>query len=172
MLHIRDCNGVDIYGNDCKFPWCLPCKRMLQHLTRCQEPSKCTICNPFALPESFRRLQEMNRRRVYPKDYIVASTEVCTDISTSPLPVEQSVTTNCWTKFSYIHLRRACPPHTVTSCEHNLHNRAYGHFYTVNYLLNLPFHTNVMLVLPGRRILLSSSCRERLVYTPRCPRYF
>merc|ERR1711998_46795 len=95
MLHIRDCNGIDIYGNNCKFSWCMPCKRMLQHLTRCQEPAKCAICNPFALPESFRRLQEMNRRRVYPKDYIVASTEVCTDISTSPLPVEQSVTTNC-----------------------------------------------------------------------------
>lgn len=63
MLHIRDCNGIDIYGNDCKFSWCMPCKRMLQHLTRCQEPAKCAICNPFTLPESFQQLQALNRHR-------------------------------------------------------------------------------------------------------------
>jgi TAZ zinc finger len=64
MLHIRDCNGIDIYGNDCKFPWCTPCKRMLKHLTRCYEPTKCSICNPFTLPESYRQLQTINNLRV------------------------------------------------------------------------------------------------------------
>ena len=64
MLHIRDCNGIDIYGNDCKFPWCTKCKRMLKHLTRCYEPSKCSICNPFTLPESFQQLQTINQVRV------------------------------------------------------------------------------------------------------------
>jgi len=63
MLHIRDCNGFDNFGNECKFPWCTPCKRMLQHLTRCYQPDQCTICNPFTLPETFKKLQEVNNLR-------------------------------------------------------------------------------------------------------------
>lgn len=77
MLHIRDCNGIDIYGNNCKFPWCLPCKKMLQHLTKCPEPAKCEICNPFTLPESFQQLQALNRHRSIPVD------EKCTVVSSA-----------------------------------------------------------------------------------------
>ena len=63
MLHIRDCNGVDVYGNECKFPWCTPCKRMLQHLSRCYEPSKCSVCNGWSLPQSFQELRTINQLR-------------------------------------------------------------------------------------------------------------
>ena len=63
MLHIRDCNGFDSFGNECKFPWCTSSKKMLQHLTRCYEPNKCSICNPANLPESLRQLQTINHIR-------------------------------------------------------------------------------------------------------------
>jgi TAZ zinc finger len=47
MLHLRDCSGYDLGGKCCVFPWCLPCKRMLQHLTHCYDPSTCAVCNPW-----------------------------------------------------------------------------------------------------------------------------
>ena len=63
MLHIRDCNGVDVRGRgDCQFPWCQPCKRMLRHLTHCYDPANCVICNPWTLPESFQQLRSLNNR--------------------------------------------------------------------------------------------------------------
>lgn len=60
MLHIRDCSGTDVHGRDCQFPWCLPCKKMLKHLTHCYDPASCMVCNPWALPESFRQLHRLN----------------------------------------------------------------------------------------------------------------
>jgi hypothetical protein len=60
MLHIRDCNGVDIHGRPCRFPWCLPCKRMLQHLTQCYDPTSCSVCNPWSLPDAFAQLKSLN----------------------------------------------------------------------------------------------------------------
>jgi len=63
MLHIRDCNGVDVRGRgDCQFPWCQPCKRMLRHLTHCYDPANCVVCNPWTLPESFQQLRSLNNR--------------------------------------------------------------------------------------------------------------
>ena len=62
MLHIRDCNGVDIHGRQCRFPWCLPCKRMLQHLTHCYDPTTCSVCNPWSLPSSFAQLRNLNEQ--------------------------------------------------------------------------------------------------------------
>jgi hypothetical protein len=47
MLHIRDCSGTDVHGRDCQFPWCLPCKKMLRHLTHCYDPNNCVVCNPW-----------------------------------------------------------------------------------------------------------------------------
>lgn len=47
MLHIRDCTGRDVHARECKFPWCLPCKKMLRHLTRCYDPANCAVCNPW-----------------------------------------------------------------------------------------------------------------------------
>lgn len=49
MLHIRDCSGTDLRGRECQFPWCLPCKRMLRHLTHCYEPDTCKVCNPWCV---------------------------------------------------------------------------------------------------------------------------
>ena len=62
MLHIRDCNGVDIHGRTCRFPWCMPCKRMLQHLTHCYDPTSCSVCNPWSLPDSFAQLRSLNEQ--------------------------------------------------------------------------------------------------------------
>jgi TAZ zinc finger len=62
MLHIRDCNGTDMQGRDCQFPWCLPCKRMLRHLTHCYDPTTCVVCNPWTLPESFQQLRSLNNK--------------------------------------------------------------------------------------------------------------
>ena len=63
MLHIRDCNGIDVRGRgDCQFPWCQPCKRMLRHLTHCYDPANCVVCNPWTLPESFQQLRSLNNR--------------------------------------------------------------------------------------------------------------
>lgn len=62
MLHIRDCNGVDIHGRPCRFPWCMPCKRMLQHLTHCYDPTTCSVCNPWSLPDSFAQLRNLNQQ--------------------------------------------------------------------------------------------------------------
>lgn len=62
MLHIRDCNGMDIHGRACSFPWCTPCKRMLEHLTHCYEPGSCTVCNPWSLPDSFKQLRSLNQQ--------------------------------------------------------------------------------------------------------------
>jgi hypothetical protein len=39
--------GFDIHGNACKFPWCVPCKKMIKHLTQCYEPETCVVCNPW-----------------------------------------------------------------------------------------------------------------------------
>jgi hypothetical protein len=47
MLHIRDCRGLDAQGQECAFPWCRPCKKMLKHLTQCFQPSSCSICSPW-----------------------------------------------------------------------------------------------------------------------------
>lgn len=60
MLHIRDCSGVDVHGRPCRFPWCLPCKRMLQHLTHCYDPTSCSVCNPWSLPDAFAQLKSLN----------------------------------------------------------------------------------------------------------------
>ena len=84
MLHIRDCNGIDIYGNNCKFPWCMPCKKMLQHLTKCPEPAKCAICNPFTLPESFQQLQALNQHRSKVTDSNSSGVHADTDTTTMP----------------------------------------------------------------------------------------
>lgn len=62
MLHIRDCSGVDIHGRPCRFPWCLPCKRMLQHLTHCYDPQSCSVCNPWSLPDAFAQLKSLNEQ--------------------------------------------------------------------------------------------------------------
>lgn len=64
MLHLRDCRGVLASGEQCTLPWCAPCKRMLQHLTRCFDPASCSVCNPFALSESFSQLRQLNTMRV------------------------------------------------------------------------------------------------------------
>jgi hypothetical protein len=45
MLHIRDCIGSDVNGQTCRFSWCGPCKKMLKHLTRCNDSKSCQICN-------------------------------------------------------------------------------------------------------------------------------
>lgn len=63
MLHIRDCRGVVASGEQCSLPWCAPCKRMLQHLTQCFNPTSCAVCNPFALSESFSQLRQLNMVR-------------------------------------------------------------------------------------------------------------
>jgi hypothetical protein len=63
MLHIRDCNGTDVHGRPCQFPWCLPCKKMLRHLTHCYEPGNCKVCNPWNLPESLKKLRALNQLR-------------------------------------------------------------------------------------------------------------
>lgn len=64
MLHIRDCTGIDIHGQSCQFPWCMPCKRMLRHLTHCYEPSSCPVCNPFGLPDAYQQLKILNNQRI------------------------------------------------------------------------------------------------------------
>lgn len=66
MLHIRDCTGRDIHSRECKFPWCLPCKKMLRHLTRCYDPATCAVCNPWSLPESYQQLRALNQIRNMP----------------------------------------------------------------------------------------------------------
>jgi hypothetical protein len=66
MLHIRDCNGTDIHGRECQFSWCLPCKKMLRHLTHCNEPHVCSVCNPWNLPTSFQQLRSLNLLRCKP----------------------------------------------------------------------------------------------------------
>ena len=69
MLHIRDCNGIDIHGRECKFSWCMPCKAMLRHLTNCYNPDSCKVCNPPALPESYAQLKTLNENiRIKQKD--------------------------------------------------------------------------------------------------------
>ena len=67
MLHIRDCTGFEAgTGKQCRFQWCTPCKKMLKHLTRCYEPTKCNVCNPCSLPESFNQLRNINTIRTPP----------------------------------------------------------------------------------------------------------
>ena len=65
MLHIRDCDGTDVHGRECQFPWCSPCKRMLVHLTRCLDPNNCKICNPFTLSQCYQQLHHLNKVRLY-----------------------------------------------------------------------------------------------------------
>jgi transcription elongation factor Elf1 len=66
MLHIRDCTGRDLHARECKFPWCLPCKKMLRHLTRCYDPANCAVCNPWSLPESYQQLRALNQMSCMP----------------------------------------------------------------------------------------------------------
>jgi len=63
MLHIRDCNGVDVHGRECQFSWCFPCKFMLRHLSNCFHQETCKICNPLNLSDSFKQLKCINDQR-------------------------------------------------------------------------------------------------------------
>ncbi len=63
MLHIRDCNGVDVHGRECQYSWCYPCKFMLRHLSNCFHQESCKICNPWNLSESFKQLKRINDQR-------------------------------------------------------------------------------------------------------------
>ena len=65
MLHIRDCDGTDVHGRECQFPWCLPCKRMLVHLTQCLDPKSCKICNPWTLSQCYQQLHYLNKARLF-----------------------------------------------------------------------------------------------------------
>ena len=63
MLHIRDCPGRLPDGSPCPFPWCRPCKQLLNHLVRCSAPSKCPVCSPWDLPSSLNKLKTLNIKR-------------------------------------------------------------------------------------------------------------
>jgi len=65
MLHIRDCDGTDVHGRECQFPWCSPCKRMLVHLTRCLDPKNCKVCNPWTLSQCYQQLHYLNKVRLF-----------------------------------------------------------------------------------------------------------
>mmetsp|Transcript_40586 Transcript_40586/g.55247 ORF Transcript_40586/g.55247 Transcript_40586/m.55247 type:complete len:530 (-) Transcript_40586:849-2438(-) len=67
MLHIRDCCGKTNDGRDCAFPWCKPCKCLLMHLVKCHTPEKCSICSPWDLPPSLRKLKALNHEEVLVK---------------------------------------------------------------------------------------------------------
>ena len=64
MLHVRDCTARSCLGKECRFAWCMPCKKMLKHLTRCPDPSSCAVCSPWALPDSFKQLQSLNIKQL------------------------------------------------------------------------------------------------------------
>lgn len=63
MLHVRDCPGVDICGNVCRYSWCQPTKKMLRHLTRCFEPATCGVCCAASVSDSFAHLCKLNNNR-------------------------------------------------------------------------------------------------------------
>jgi len=64
MLHIRDCSSNDFQSCLCKFSWCRPGKRMLDHLTHCYDPASCVVCSPtHSLPEAFVQLRGINASR-------------------------------------------------------------------------------------------------------------
>ena len=63
MLHIRDCNGIDVHGRECQYSWCYPCKFMLRHLSNCFHQESCRICNPWNLSESYKQLKRINDQR-------------------------------------------------------------------------------------------------------------
>ena len=65
LLHLRDCEGADVLGAACKYPWCMPAKCLLDHVTHCYEAAACSMCNPVdaTLPKSFQQLRAINRSR-------------------------------------------------------------------------------------------------------------
>lgn len=63
MLHVRDCPGVDANGNQCRYSWCAPTKKMLRHLTRCFEPTTCGICCANSVKPSYAQLCKINNTR-------------------------------------------------------------------------------------------------------------
>lgn len=63
MLHVRDCEGFNAQGQECLFPWCRLCKKMLIHITGCVDPGKCTICNPWCLSQSYFQFQGLNKNQ-------------------------------------------------------------------------------------------------------------
>lgn len=79
MLHIRDCNGIDVHGRECQYSWCFPCKFMLRHLSNCFHQESCKICNPWNLSESFKQLKRINDQRA--KDVSVLEAKILSKIS-------------------------------------------------------------------------------------------
>lgn len=63
MLHIRDCSGFDVNRQPCRYPWCSPCKYMLNHLTRCYNPSQCSVCSGTEGAKAFQQLASLNKAR-------------------------------------------------------------------------------------------------------------
>jgi hypothetical protein len=51
MLHLRDCTSPE-----CSQAWCSPCKKMIKHLTKCANPTTCSVCNPWLVMIHFKKL--------------------------------------------------------------------------------------------------------------------
>jgi hypothetical protein len=79
MLHVRDCAA-----GACRFAWCVPCKKMLRHLTRCYNTNTCIVCSPWTIPDAFCQLSTINNNRAHAvatvnKKLIYASKLECRD---------------------------------------------------------------------------------------------
>ena len=75
MLHIRDCSSNDFQSCLCKFSWCRPGKRMLDHLTHCYDPASCVVCSPTSIPAAYAQLRALNASRGV--GAITSSSDVC-----------------------------------------------------------------------------------------------
>jgi len=75
MLHIRDCSSNDFQSCLCKFSWCRPGKRMLDHLTHCYDSASCVVCSPTSIPAAYAQLRAINASRGV--GAITSSSDVC-----------------------------------------------------------------------------------------------